>query len=96
VTRGVVQAVDNVNFELDFNEAVVVIGESGCGKSSLAKAILRLLPRNVHQYSGKVLLNGQDTMKLDEEEYRKQVRWVKDVSGAAGCHECPQSSAARG
>jgi peptide/nickel transport system ATP-binding protein len=77
VTRGVVQAVDKVNFELDFNEAVVVIGESGCGKSSLAKAVLRLLPRNVHEYSGKVFLNGQDTMKLDDEEYRKQVRWVK-------------------
>jgi ABC-type glutathione transport system ATPase component len=59
VTRGVVQAVDRVNFELDFNEAVVVIGESGCGKSSLAKAILRLLPRNVHSYSGKVMLNGR-------------------------------------
>jgi peptide/nickel transport system ATP-binding protein len=69
--------VDKVNFELDFNEAVVVIGESGCGKSSLAKAVLRLLPRNVHEYSGKVFLNGQDTMKLDDEEYRKQVRWVK-------------------
>jgi peptide/nickel transport system ATP-binding protein len=77
VTSGVVQAVDRVNFELDFNEAVVVIGESGCGKSSLAKAVLRLLPRNVHEYSGKVFLNGQDTMKLDDEEYRKQVRWVK-------------------
>jgi peptide/nickel transport system ATP-binding protein len=77
VSSGVVQAVDNVNFQLDFNEAVVVIGESGCGKSSLAKAILRLLPRNVHEYSGKILLNGQDTMKLNEEDYRKQVRWVK-------------------
>ena len=44
---GTVQAVDGVDFELDTNRAVVILGESGCGKSSLAKAILRLLPRNV-------------------------------------------------
>jgi peptide/nickel transport system ATP-binding protein len=39
--------VDGVSFELGYKEAVVVLGESGCGKSSLAKAVLRLLPRNV-------------------------------------------------
>ena len=73
---GVVQAVDGVNFELDTNRAVVVLGESGCGKSSLAKAILRLLPRNVEKYSGHVHLQGTDVMKFDEEEFRKNVRWV--------------------
>ena len=41
-----------MNFELDHNRAVVILGELGCGKSSLAKAILRLLPRNVEKYSG--------------------------------------------
>jgi len=45
-THGPVQAVDGVNFELASNRAVVILGESGCGKTSLAKAILRLLPRN--------------------------------------------------
>ncbi len=73
---GVVQAVDGVNFELDSNRAVVVLGESGCGKSSLAKAILRLLPRNVEKYSGQVHLQGTDVMTFDEEEFRKNVRWV--------------------
>ncbi len=75
--RGTVQAVDGVNFMLESNQAIVVVGESGCGKSSLAKAILRLLPRNVQEYSGKVYLNGQDIMGLTEEEYRQQIRWVK-------------------
>jgi len=73
---GVVQAVDGVNFELDSNRAVVVLGESGCGKSSLAKAILRLLPRNVEKYTGRVNLHGTDVMAFDEEEFRKNVRWV--------------------
>jgi peptide/nickel transport system ATP-binding protein len=74
-TKGIVQAVDRVNFDLGYNEAVVVLGESGCGKSSLAKAILRLLPKNVYKYSGKVLLNGTDIMALSDEEFRKNVRW---------------------
>jgi peptide/nickel transport system ATP-binding protein len=76
-TRGAVQAVDGVNFELGYNDAVVIIGESGCGKSSLAKAILRLLPRNVQTYKGNVYIGGSDIMKLNEEEFRQNVRWVK-------------------
>jgi len=75
--KGVVKAVDGVNFSLGYKEAVVLLGESGCGKSSLAKAILRLLPRNVDSYSGKVYLEDQELMALSDEEYRKQVRWVR-------------------
>jgi oligopeptide/dipeptide ABC transporter ATP-binding protein len=76
-TAGVVQAVDNVNFDVGYNEAIVIVGESGCGKSSLSKAILRLLPRNVHAYSGDVYLGGENVMKLDDDQFRQEVRWVK-------------------
>lgn len=75
--QGVLHAVDGVNLTLRRNEAMVILGESGCGKTSLTKAILRLLPRNVHTYSGRVKLNGQDVMQLSDEEYRQEVRWVK-------------------
>jgi len=75
-TTGVVQAVDGVDFELDSNRAVVVLGESGCGKSSLAKAMLRLLPRNVESYTGNVYLLGTDIMAYEDEEFRRNVRWV--------------------
>ncbi len=74
---GTVQAVDGVDFQLNRNEAVVVLGESGCGKTSLAKALLRLLPRNVAEYSGEVYLGGDELMGLSDEEYRKQIRWVR-------------------
>lgn len=75
-THGVVQAVDGVDFSLDYHKAVVVLGESGCGKSSLAKAILRLLPRNAGKYTGQIYLQDVDTMALNEEEFRRSVRWV--------------------
>lgn len=74
---GPVQAVDDVNFDLDYNRAVVILGESGCGKTSLAKAILRLLPRNLEEYSGKIYLDGTDVMAFDDDYYRRNVRWVK-------------------
>lgn len=75
-THGEVQAVDGVNFQLAANRAVVILGESGCGKSSLARAILRLLPRNAGKYSGRVYLDGKNIMELSDEEFRQNVRWV--------------------
>jgi peptide/nickel transport system ATP-binding protein len=76
-TQGVVQAVDGVTFSLAPRQALAVLGESGCGKSSLARAILRLLPRNVEVYDGCVRVNGLDVMPLDEEQFRRDVRWSK-------------------
>lgn len=75
--KGSVQAVDGVSFDLGYKEAVVVLGESGCGKSSLAKAVMRLLPRNAGAYSGKIYLDGDELMVLDDEEFRRNIRWVK-------------------
>jgi peptide/nickel transport system ATP-binding protein len=74
-TKGVVRAVDGVSFELGHNHALVVLGESGCGKSSLARALLRLLPRNVHAYSGRIFVDDLDIMGLDDERFRREVRW---------------------
>ena len=76
-TQGVVQAVDGVDFNLTYNRAVVIVGESGCGKTSLAKAILRLLPKNIDTFAGHVYLNGTDVMAYDDEEFRQNVRWIK-------------------
>jgi peptide/nickel transport system ATP-binding protein len=75
--KGVVRAVDGVSFKLADNRAMVVIGESGCGKSSLARALLRLLPRNVSTYSGRIFLDAVDIMALDDERFRREVRWSK-------------------
>lgn len=75
--RGIVQAVDGVGFSLRPARTLVVVGESGCGKTSLSRAILRLLPRNVHTYKGNVILGETDVMALDDEEYRSRIRWLR-------------------
>lgn len=75
--NGIVQAVDGVSFSLGRGPAMVIVGESGCGKTSLSKAILRLLPRNVSSYTGEVYLDDTDVMKLSDERFRQQVRWRK-------------------
>lgn len=77
VSKGVVKAVEDVSFELERGKSLAIIGESGSGKTSLGRAILRLLPRNIHTYSGKVVLEGNDIMKLSDERFRQQIRWVK-------------------
>ena len=75
--KGPVKAVDNVSFSLGKGESLALVGESGCGKSSLAKAIVKLLPRNVDTYKGQVVLEGQDIMKLNVREFRTEIRWKK-------------------
>jgi len=77
VKNGVVQAVDEVDFSLNYNEAIVIVGESGCGKTSFARGVLRLLPRNVDTYSGHIYLNNIDIMTLNDEEFRQDIRWVQ-------------------
>ncbi|MEM3711966.1 MAG: ABC transporter ATP-binding protein [Thermoproteota archaeon] len=76
-TKGEVKAVDNVSFSLEKGETIAVIGESGCGKSSLAKSLIRVLPRNVSVYKGIFLLDGINLMELDEKIFEKEIRWVK-------------------
>ncbi len=75
--KGIVKAVDGVSFSLKNGEAMALIGESGCGKSSLSRAILRLLPRNTYKYDGVVKLDGVNVMEFDDEKFRKEIRWVK-------------------
>ena len=64
---GVVQAVAGVSFEIKSGETVSVVGESGCGKSSLAKGVMQL----VETKSGKVVLDGTEFSSLKGEELRQ-------------------------
>ena len=71
---GIVQAVDGVSLDLDEGQHLGLIGESGCGKTTLLKAIVQVLPRNGHIVSGEIKFKGMDLLKLPPAEMR-QLRW---------------------
>ena len=73
--RGDVQALDGVTFHVADGELVGLAGESGCGKSTMAAAVLRLLP-NGTKTSGTVLLEGEDVLTMRPGRLRA-VRWTE-------------------
>lgn len=75
VKRGSVKAVDNISFEVEKGEAMGLVGESGCGKTTVSLSILRILPSNGKIHGGKILFKGTDLMKLSNEEMRTDIRW---------------------
>ena len=72
---GRVPAVRGVDFEVDRGEALGLAGESGCGKSTIGLALLRLLPVGA-ETTGQVLLGGQEVLSLAPREVRA-VRWAQ-------------------
>ena len=72
---GDVYAVNNVSVSIDEQETLGLVGESGCGKTTLAKSIIKLLPRNGDVTGGTVTLHDQDITALSERQLRKQIRW---------------------
>ena len=66
--KGMLHAVDDVTFTINKGQTLGVVGESGCGKSTTGRAILRLLEPT----GGEVLFEGEDLAKLSKEEMRKK------------------------
>ena len=73
---GEVSAVEDVSFSLGRGEAMGLVGESGCGKTSVALSLLRLAPENARYQSGSVLWQGVDLLGLSDEQMR-QHRWAE-------------------
>jgi len=67
--RGPVKAVDGVTFDLNEGETLGVVGETGCGKSTLAKVTLGLLPPRT-EVSGSLKLRGKELLEISPAEYR--------------------------
>ncbi|RUW98070.1 ABC transporter ATP-binding protein, partial [Mesorhizobium sp. M2A.F.Ca.ET.037.01.1.1] len=66
--KGRIYAVENVSFIIRSGETLALVGESGCGKSTTGRAVMRL----TEPLSGSVLLNGVDLLKLSQSEMREQ------------------------
>ena len=72
--HGNVRAVDGISFQIRQGENLGIVGESGCGKSTVIKSIIKVFPRNFKIDSGKILFKGQDLVPLDYDQMRKY-RW---------------------
>jgi ABC-type glutathione transport system ATPase component len=64
-------ALDGVTFEMAGGEAVGLLGKSGCGKTTLCRAVLALLPVQARLISGSVFWHGSDLLQLGEQELQK-------------------------
>jgi peptide/nickel transport system ATP-binding protein/oligopeptide transport system ATP-binding protein len=73
--EGAVRAVDGVTFSLDQGETLALVGESGCGKSTVARLVLRLTDPT----SGTIRLRGEDVTRMTGEELRRARRNVQLV-----------------
>jgi peptide/nickel transport system ATP-binding protein len=71
---GLVRAIDGLRLSMNRGETFALVGESGCGKSMTALALMRLLPENGRVLAGRVELEGTDTLGLSE-------RAMRDVRG---------------
>jgi oligopeptide/dipeptide ABC transporter ATP-binding protein len=69
--RGTVHAVNGVSFPVAAGETLGIVGESGCGKSVTALAVLGILPRAARVTSGRVVFDGRDILGLRDRELRR-------------------------
>src|SRR6185312_5140261 len=64
------RVLDRISFTLDASETLGLVGESGSGKTMTAYSLLGLLPPNARVASGRILLDGDDLSRFDEQRLR--------------------------
>lgn len=69
--EGILTAIRDVSFDVNEAQIVGIVGESGCGKSTVAFAVMRLLPPNGEITAGQILVKGRDLGQLDQEGMRQ-------------------------
>ena len=74
IRRGWVRAAEGVSFDVNSGKALGIAGESGCGKTTVAMSLLKILPAGGYIRHGKILFEGRDLVPLSESEMQK-VRW---------------------
>ena len=87
-SKGAVRAIDNISFELMPGETIGLVGESGCGKTSLGTAILRMPTPPGRYVGGKIFVDGVDVIPMPEKEVRKNIRWQKISMVFQGAMNC--------
>ena len=76
-SKGLVKAINDISFKIKKGETLGIVGESGCGKTSLGTSLLRM-PSIPGKYDGgRIILDNEDIIPLKEEYIRKNIRWAK-------------------
>jgi peptide/nickel transport system ATP-binding protein len=75
IMRGWVRAVDGVSLHVDNGKALGLAGESGCGKSTIALSVLKILPPGGQLVDGRIIFDGADITGYEETEMRERIRW---------------------
>jgi peptide/nickel transport system ATP-binding protein len=73
--KGRVHAVENVSFSVQAGETLALVGESGCGKSTTGRSVMRL----IEPLGGSVLLDGVDVLKLNQTDLREQRKRIQMI-----------------
>ncbi|MGH7659515.1 MAG: ABC transporter ATP-binding protein [Vulcanimicrobiaceae bacterium] len=77
---GVIRVIDGLSFDVQAGETIALVGESGCGKSTVAKAVLAMLPNNAVVAGGTVEFMGRDILRLRQRELRdlrwREIAWI--------------------
>lgn len=87
-SKGAVRGVDGVSFYINEGETLGVVGESGCGKTSLGTALLNMPTPPGKIVDGEIIIDGQDILKLKERYVRKNIRWEKVSMVFQGAMNC--------
>lgn len=74
-SKGPIHAIDGVDLALDKSQVFGIVGESGCGKTTLVKALLRLLPAGATIEVDRLMFNGRDLLRTDDRVFRREVLW---------------------
>lgn len=86
--KGAVRAVDDVSFYLKKGESLGLVGESGCGKTTTAFAVMNMPPPPGKIIGGEIKIDGEDIVPLTESEMRKRIRWQKVSMIFQGAMNC--------
>ena len=77
-SKGLVHAIEDVNFAIVKGESIGIAGESACGKSTLGLSIIRMIT-NGKIYSGQINFNGESLLEIPNSDFDKNIRW-KEIS----------------
>ena len=77
-SKGLVYALEDVNFAIEKGESIGIAGESACGKSTLGLSIIRMIS-NGKIYSGEIQFDGKSLLDIPDADFDKNIRW-KEIS----------------